>query len=91
MTFQFYVSVNYGSDIKLASNITIGTVPLWDAYAAQPRMTAPQPAIMQQPTAPQPAIIQQPTAPPVDQGLPSGGSDIREDPTLLIWGALSSA
>ena len=31
--FQFYVSVNYGNDIKLASEVIIGTIPLQDVFS----------------------------------------------------------
>lgn len=46
---QFYVSVNYGSDIKLASDIVIGTVPLRNIYSNVYNVAT---AITTQPTAP---------------------------------------
>ncbi len=60
---QFYVSVNYGSDIKLACDLIIGTIPFRDLYAAPPYSGAitTQP----QPSAPPPVAQDgaQPTAP----------------------------
>ena len=62
--FQFYVSVNYGSDIKLACDLIIGTIPFRDLYVTSPCSGAitTQP----QPLAPPPAAKEdgaQPTAP----------------------------
>ncbi|ELU03994.1 hypothetical protein CAPTEDRAFT_159204 [Capitella teleta] len=62
---KFYVSVNYGNDIKLACDITVGTVPLYEAYSSQPAQLPSMP-IMQQPNAPPPpmAMAMAPSAPP---------------------------
>ena len=77
--FQFYVSINYGQDIKIACDVVIGTIPLREAFTAAPGYTAV--AVMTQPL---PAPLPEPstTLPPPPPGPPPPGffdySDIRK-------------
>ena len=75
-SFQFYVSCNYGEDIKLACELTIGTVPLLDAMGGVV-LNQPQSAAGLPPSIGFPAAEPPPSVPPA-LAKPPAYSDLRE-------------
>ena len=73
---QFYVSVNYGTDIKLCCDVIIGTIPLRMAFS-DPAPSYSQ-AVTVQPSAPPLAPPQAPPPPSTEPSAPLPYPDIRE-------------